>query len=938
MLVSKSNFTTRTYQRLMIAGVFTFIGTASLFLNQHVAHADANTQPTQTNTTNGNETVATTAESTNPQVQNDSQVKQLNQNIAQQQQNITTYQNEQVADQQLSINKVGIDKARYNPGDAVTFNIDAKNPVNATATAHINVQIFQGNTKIDSVDGTQTINPNTPSQTVNVTWQSKNNDFQGYMAYIYVNGKQVGTQAIDVSSTWTKYPRYGSLTTFKQSDDAQNKQRITDMKDNYVNAMQYYDAYQTSQNPIPSNTNSDTFTQDWDPWLSQENRTKSISTIKNAVNTGHQYNMSSLYYNMIYAFTGSNTDANYLKSIGVNPSWILYHADGADKDKAFSGNMAPWIPNNPATTQTFLNIANPDVQRWAYERIKPLLENGYNFDGWHGDTIGENGPMYTINADESHSQTLYMSDYLGTFANSIKQMMAQDGLGNKQFGVNTVGNVGQVKGEWRNTVDTSNADFQYSETWDADLSRIDSVIKSTYKNSGKSLIVPDYVQYDEQNKQGKQVNINSVLMLDAFVYAAGGSRLESVDGNQFIQGGYFPTQDLSVSDDLKQQFHTYQTFITAYENYLRDGQVDLYPNGGGMALYNTNGRPMAISQPATSNDSKKNSVYVYARTNGKTQTIQMINFNGITDLDPHGNSGNQVAPIEQDDFWVQYYPDSPMNHNGSNPIKSITLVTPDGNNANKVQNIPVEWKQDNVGNWYLNIPINYLQRWDMLILSPDDAHNQDYSNANADVITTQQIQLTDKQNLINQATAQINQFKQNKEQRILQVLIDIHNAEVAKAKADAEAKAYRAFQADKNHHYLSFVSPSQNKKLLKTFKKHGIKAKLPIMKIIKSHFVGKNYINYTVKINGHRISFTIRRGKLTYSYYSPFKLTSKFYVKIKRGVVLHKTKSLKGHKAYKVKAGRKLRIKKVVTYKGITRFELSNHKFITANKYYVKVV
>lgn len=638
----------------------------------------------------------------------------------------------------LKVSSFTTDKARYNPGDTVHFYVGTDNNIINTSTLNIRVAIFQGGQFIEGKEVYDTIKPAEQGHFTQVDWQTPNKDFQGYMAYIFVNGSLHEVRAIDVSSDWTVFPRYGTLTTFKPQDQAQNIKRLESMKDNYINSVQFYDAYYLPQNPMPTNDLNASFTQTWSPWLSPEDRTKGVGTIHDAVQAGHNlYNIASMYYNMIYSFIGDPTDQDFLESIGVDPSWILHRADSGE---IFSINMAAYEGHPvPEATQTYLDIRNRDVQRWEFERVKPLLEAGFNFDGWHGDTAGENGPMYTVNADGSHSETFWMSDYLGAFATAITQLMAEAGLGDKKLAINAVAGEGQLDTletyagsghpqPWKYSMDRSQAQLQYSETWASTVQDLEKEIKETTHASGKSLIVPCYIEYDNNNKKGQALNEQTALHMDALVYACGGSRLENLNGENLIQGAFFPTQDAYMSDDLKYKWHNYQTFITGYENFLRDGQVDVYETGGGLDAWDSNGNHVNFSTTNSNDEARKNSIFGFARTNGSVETIQLINYLGVNDLDIHGNSGIQNNPNEIDNFWLHYYPDQGFSRGGKNEIQSVTCVSPDGDNANIPQSCKFTWEVDNGGHTYMNIIIPKLVRWDMLILNQTNVHDNDFRN------------------------------------------------------------------------------------------------------------------------------------------------------------------------------------------------------------------
>ena len=97
------------------------------------------------------------------------------------------------------------DKACYKPGETVSFTADAL-PEGAKVRY-------------------RTLNKVISEQTVagsSWTWTAPATDFTGYLADVYrtkEDGTEVilGTIAVDVSSDWTRFPRYGFVATFDAS-------------------------------------------------------------------------------------------------------------------------------------------------------------------------------------------------------------------------------------------------------------------------------------------------------------------------------------------------------------------------------------------------------------------------------------------------------------------------------------------------------------------------------------------------------------------------------------------------------------------------------------------------------------------------------------------------------------------------------------------------
>ena len=106
---------------------------------------------------------------------------------------------------QLSVN-MKTDKACYVPGQTVTFvaegNIPSSAKVRYRYGSHVLlVQDFSEVTKSKQW-----------------TWLPPSTDYQGYLVELYTEGSGVenilGTIAVDVSSNWKRFPRYGFVADF----------------------------------------------------------------------------------------------------------------------------------------------------------------------------------------------------------------------------------------------------------------------------------------------------------------------------------------------------------------------------------------------------------------------------------------------------------------------------------------------------------------------------------------------------------------------------------------------------------------------------------------------------------------------------------------------------------------------------------------------------
>lgn len=71
------------------------------------------------------------------------------------------------------------------------------------------------------------------------------------------------------------------------------------------------------------------------------------------------------------------------------------------------------------------------------------------------------------------------------------------------------------------------------------------------------------MNYDLANNKG-YFNTPSVLMTNSVIFAFGGAHLEL--GEHMLGKEYFPNNNLSMKDDLKNSLVNYYDFLVAYQN------------------------------------------------------------------------------------------------------------------------------------------------------------------------------------------------------------------------------------------------------------------------------------------------------------------------------------------------------------------------------------
>lgn len=580
------------------------------------------------------------------------------------------------------ITNVNTDKSRYNPGDEVIIYVDLKNNTSSSINngsvslyfKHLENEISMPNMKTFTLNSGDTT-------TLIFTWTPPSTDFQGYTLEAWArdsSGNVIDNMntAVDVSSDWLKFPRYGYLTKYGvQSSDISSN--ITwQLKNYHINVIQYYDWQYKHHIPVSGDpTNSDSV------WKNLANEDVYKQTILDYLNAGHADNIAGMEYNLIYgAADGYGQDGS-----GVDYNWALLDSPGGSQ-----WQMA--MPNGWSTSALyFFDPSNTGWQNYILNREMDVF-TAFPFDGWHQDTVGDFGTRYTTGG-----QSVSITDTFKAFINYAKSRM-----GRKKLLFNPVGFKGHDQ------VAASNADGLYAELWPWDGFVTYNDIKgaidtSRNEGNGKSLIVPAYMDYDAAKTHSESnpgyMNTPGVLLTDAATFASGGSRIELGDDTRMLCSEYFPNRNMIMSDDLKQKERRYYDFLTAYENLLRDGQYN--------TLNSVSLKDSSSNDIATSITSEANKVWTFTKKDSNYEIIHLINLQGEANNSWRDTNADYPVPTELSNFTVKYY--------YTDPIGSIFFASPDYDNG-KTYNLQFT-KGSDIGGNYITFTVPTLQYWDMIYIN-----------------------------------------------------------------------------------------------------------------------------------------------------------------------------------------------------------------------------
>ena len=525
-------------------------------------------------------------------------------------------------------------------------------------------------------------------------------DYQGYLICLELadeDGNILDTDTIgcDVSSDWLKFPRYGYVCEFENGTDADA--RIREMNRYHINGIEYYDWHALHHEPLPQDIQQrDEFT--WEDWAGRE---ISGSVVKDYIRSARKHNMVSMAYNMIYAGTDS-----FVRDKDGRPTeyshWMAYHyADGPDKKREpFTYHMGDSPSGNG--TLYFMNPLNEQWQKYIFAKEIFALDT-LGFDGWHGDTIGEQGRMTGEHGEplgtDKQGEAIY--EIKNTYRAFLNQ--AKAALGNRYLSFNPVGAQGMEQ------VNTSHTDVLYAEFWPwerneegkayRDYSSIVAEIEKSTRESkpyscdgkGKSLVVKAYV--NEKISHAGTMNAPGVLLLDAVSYAAGGSRLELGNGRHMLHTAYYPDDKVLMGAKLEQAMCRMADFTVAYENLLRDGQ-------------HTTENRVEMDRYPMSRNGRAGTIWAYTRADDRYEILHLINLLG-TDNEWRDVSGRKKAPAEAEGIVIRYFT--------GRRIGRVCVASFSENHgmSRELEFIPGESDKGR----YIQFAVPHLSYWDVIYMS-----------------------------------------------------------------------------------------------------------------------------------------------------------------------------------------------------------------------------
>ena len=576
------------------------------------------------------------------------------------------------------------DKCSYAPGEVVTLTISPMPPSGFRVRyRHL------GDVIADTLLSSRTW-----------TWQAPPEDFRGYMVEVYrpqQNDEECydeicATIAIDVSSDWTRFPRYGFVATFG-SDKTINKAR-TEMKwlnRCHINGVQFQDWHYCHDWPLGGTRDGGL----WTTYKDIANRTIYTSAVKNYIKAQHDRGMKSIFYNLCFGVLDGWEER------GIKPEWFIF------KDKNHSTKDKHDLPDSWKSDIYLVNPANEEWLSYLAERNDEVY-SFLDFDGYQIDQLGGRGSVY-----DYYGNSLNLRDGFDDFINHMKnrhpeKRLIMNAVG--QWGASQIGGSGKV-------------DFFYSEVWGNQegnslttgkgrFTNLKSVIDENLSiNPSLRTVLAAYMNYltDDRN-----FNTPGVVMADAVIFALGGSHLE-LGGDHMLCSEYFPSNDMKWHSQIEDWMTRYYDFMTAYENLLRDNWTE-----------QTNVKATCTDVTINTWEPKANQVTLLAREVNGRKVVHLLNF---THEESATNVNNDYMLCWHDNMATRPWPQRFENLSirltgltGMGKVRRIWVASPDYCGG-AMQELTDYRYTSSTGTISLTLPS--LQFWTMIVIEPETATTKD---------------------------------------------------------------------------------------------------------------------------------------------------------------------------------------------------------------------
>lgn len=507
---------------------------------------------------------------------------------------------------------VTTDKARYAPQEKATIALSVEG---VTAQKNIEACVTLeslGTTVVRQCNAHLTLQ--TGENQIHLSLQPPAKDFQGYRLHAQLRQAHhellaEGFGALDVSSSWAKFPRYGYIANYDAATPA--VEWIRELNRYHINGLLFYDVQNKHHMPAPPEAELPA------QWPDVAGRKINRDVVLSLLTQAKERHMTTMVYNASYAaYQNAFTDGS-----GVQLQWATWPSATTERSAAnVKSFLLPAGWSTPGLV--YMNQSDPRWQSYLFAQMNRLFTK-LPFDGWHIDSFGD------AEAWDYNGKKIDFVASFPDFVNAAHQTLQRPVV------LNTVSGAGQ-----EGMVSTA-VEFVYSELWLPDHPTYRSILQSADSihraNPNKAIVFAAYMQNGAAEKltiEGKHAafNLPGLLIADAAIFASGASHIELGDGDRMLSRPYFPDDRVfTLSPQDRDSLRDYYDFLVAYENILRDNAEPA-------------DTPITIDQAPASVTATPGTIWTIARKKDADIILHLINLTSVKDPSWRNDEGNITMP------------------------------------------------------------------------------------------------------------------------------------------------------------------------------------------------------------------------------------------------------------------------------------------------------
>jgi dextranase len=574
------------------------------------------------------------------------------------------------------------DRARYRPGETAVITVAFNNATGAAWAGTVTLQVWHRGTLAHIARQEAGPVPNGQTAEISFNWTTPPLDYRGYFVEVNANGVDHTATAIDVSSDWTRFPRYGYVTEFYDGQSAaQSAALIAQLAEDYhLNSLQFYD-WMWRHEQVIRQIRPGVIA---DPWVDWRGASISFEVLQDLIAAGHARSVACLPYFQIYG-----ARENYSVISGVSAAWGIYAMPNGTQQHTHDLNGAAGI---------WMYLFDPANLNWQNHLVAEFSDavEMLGFDGIHLDQLGYRDPVYdywggTVDL-ASGAAFRQMLDRARSHLDGLETQVTP-ALGRLALTFNLAGG---TAGGWGMpaVVNAAPHDFLYGEVWDNETYAgvLDFITWARGAADQKALVLAAYLNYYDSLTQFDEP---SVRLADAVFSVAGAHHIELGDGSHMLAHEFFPSTAKLPSPALLTALKDYYRFITAYENLLFDRNLQGVDGGG---------QWLSIAGASVSSTPVGGAVWAVRRRLEDYDVLHLVNLCGNDSA--WRNPAN--VPTPRTNLAVTYRLGAATN------VAEVRLASPDSDGG-AAQTLSFQTGADAIGP-YVSFTVPQLQYWSTLLI------------------------------------------------------------------------------------------------------------------------------------------------------------------------------------------------------------------------------